>query len=183
MALLKKGATYEDLCRVPDHLVAEILDGHLYASPHPALPHVRATSVLLARLGAAFDLGDEPGGWIMLFAPELHFGNDVLVPDIAAWRRERLPSVPNVAYLTLAPDWICEVVSPATEIIDRGQKLRIYTREGVRFAWLVDPLRESLEVLALETGSLQQVEGHHGSVLVRARPFDAIEIELSALWS
>ena len=91
--------------------------------------------------------------------------------------------MPDVAYLTLAPDWICEVVSPATEIIDRGQKLRIYTCEGVAFAWFVDPLRQSLEVVALETGSLQQLEGHHGNVLVRARPFDAIELELSALWS
>lgn len=180
--LLKKGATYDDLCRVPDRFIAEILDGDLYASPRPALPHARAASVLLARLGAAFDLDDEPGGWIMLFAPELHFGNDVLVPDIAGWRRERLPSLPDVAYLTLAPDWICEVVSPATESIDRGQKLRIYTREGVAFAWFVDPLRQSLEVLALETGSLRQLEGHHGSVRVRSRPFDAIELELSALW-
>jgi len=181
--LLKKGATYEDLCRVPDRFIAEILDGDLYASPRPPLPHVRATSVLLARLGAAFDLGDEPGGWIMLFAPELHFGNDVLVPDIAGWRRERLPSLPNVAYLTLAPDWICEVVSPATEIIDRAQKLRIYAREGVAFVWLVDPLRQSLEVLAFESGNLEWIEGHHGSVRVRARPFDDIELELSALWS
>ena len=144
---------------------------------------MRATSVLLARLGAALDRGDEPGGWIMLFAPELHFGNDVLVPDIAGWRCERLPSLPNVAYLTLAPDWICEVVSPATETIDRGQKLRIYTREGVAFAWLVDPLRQSLEVLAHESGTLEQIEEHHGSARVRARPFDAIELELSALWS
>jgi Uma2 family endonuclease len=156
------------LCRVPDRFIAEILDGDLYASPRPPLPHVRATSVLLARLGAAFDLGDEPGGWIMLFAPELHFGNDVLVPDIAGWRRERLPSLPDVDYLTLAPDWICEVVSPATEIIDRGQKLRIYTREGVAFAWFVDPLRQSLEVLALESGSLEQLEEHRGSSTVRA---------------
>ena len=179
---LKKGATYEDLCGVPDHFVAEILDGDLYASPRPALPHARAAAVLLARLGAAFDLG-HPGGWIMLFAPELHFGNDVLVPDLAGWRREGLASLPNDAYLTLAPDWICEVVSPATETIDRGQKLRIYTREGVAFAWLVDPLRQSLEVLALETGNLEQIEEHNGGVRVSARPFDAIELELSALWS
>jgi Uma2 family endonuclease len=180
---LKKGATYDDLCRVPDLLIAEILDGDLYASPHPALPHARATSVLIARLGAAFDVGDEPGGWIMLFAPELHFGNDVLVPDLASWRRERLPSLPNDAYLTLAPDWICEVVSPATEAIDRGQKLRIYTRERVATAWFVDPLRQSLEVLALETGGVAQLEAHHGSVCVHARPFAAIELELSALWN
>ena len=181
--LLKKGATYDDLCRVPDRFIAEILDGDLYASQRPALPHARAASVLIANLGAAFDLDDKPGGWIMLFAPELHFGNDVLVPDIAGWRRERLPSLPDVAYLTLAPDWICEVVSPATEIIDRGQKLRIYTREGVAFAWFVDPLRQSLEALALESGAIEQIEGHHGSACVRARPFDAIELELSALWS
>ena len=181
--LLKKGATYEDLCRVPDLLIAEILDGDLYASPHPAVPHARAAGVLVARLGAAFDFGHEPGGWIMLFAPELHFGNDVLVPDLAGWRRERLPSLPDVAYLTLAPDWICEVVSPATETIDRGQKLRIYTREGVASAWFVDPLRQSLEVLALEAGGVVHIEAHHGSVRVSARPFAAIEIELSALWS
>jgi Uma2 family endonuclease len=181
--LLKKDATYDDLCRVPDRFIAEILDGDLYASPRPALPHARAASVLLARLGAAFDLDNEPGGWIMLFAPELYFGNDVLVPDIAAWRRERLPSLPDVAYLTLAPDWICEVVSPDTETIDRGQKLRIYAREGVALAWLVDPLRQSLEVLALDSGAPELIEGRHGSVRVRARPFEAIELELSALWS
>ena len=122
------------------------------------------------------------GGGGSCFA-ELHFGNDVLVPDIAGWRRERLPSLPNAAYLTLAPDWICEVVSPATETIDRGQKLRIYAREGVAHAWLVDPLRQSLEVLALEAGSLARLEEHHGDVSVRARPFDAIELELRALWS
>ena len=183
MQPLKKGATYDDLCRVPDHFVAEIFDGDLYASPRPALPHARAAGVLLARLGAAFDTGDEPGGWIMLFAPELHFGNDVLVPDIAGWRRERLPSLPHAAYLTLAPDWICEVVSPATETIDRGQKLRIYAREGVAHAWLVDPLQQSLSVLALESGSLVQIDEHHGNANVRARPFDAIELELRALWS
>jgi Uma2 family endonuclease len=119
----------------------------------------------------------------MLFAPEVHFGNDVLVPDLAGWRRERLSSLTDEAYLTLAPDWICEVVSSATETIDRGQKLRIYTREGVTSAWFVDPLRQSLEVLALESGGVVQIEAHHGSVRVSARPFAAIELELSALWS
>ena len=167
---------------MPDLLIAEILGGDLYASPHPALPHTRAATVLLAKLGAAFDFGYEPGGWIMLFAPELHFGNDVLVPDIAGWRRERLPAVPDVAYFTLAPDWVSEIVSPATETIDRGQKLRIYSREGVAFAWFVDPMRQSLEVMALDTGGVAQTEAHHGCVRVRARPFDAIELDLQALW-
>ena len=180
---LKKGATYDDLRRVPDHFVAEMFDGELYASPRPAVPHTRAASVLGAELGGPFDFGrNGPGGWLILDEPELHFGNDVLVPDLAGWRRERLPALPDAAYLTLAPDWICEVLSPSTEAIDRGQKLRIYAREGVAHAWLVDPSRQTLEVLALESGSFEQLEEHSGEAKFRARPFDAIELELRALW-
>jgi Uma2 family endonuclease len=183
MKPLKKGATYDDLRRVPEHFVAEMFDGELYASPRPAFPHARAAGVLHAKLGDSFDFGDGPGGWLIFIEPELHFGNDVLVPDLAGWRRERLSSVPNDAYLTLAPDWICEVLSPSTEYIDRGKKLRIYARENVGHAWLVDPLRQTLEVLALETGSLAQTEKYHGECTVRAVPFDAIELNLVTLWS
>lgn len=178
---LKKGATYADLARVPEHYVAEMFDGALYASPRPALPHVRAATRLAAKLDDPFDF-DGPGGWIFLAEPEVHFGNDVLVPDIAGWRRERLPALPNRAYLTLAPDWVCEVLSPSTEAIDRGQKLRIYSRERVAHAWLVDPLRQTIEVFELEAGSLTQRDQHHGDASVRARPFDAVELELRALW-
>jgi Uma2 family endonuclease len=178
---LKKGATYDDLVRVPEHYVAEMFDGELYASPRPAVPHARAAFKLAAKLDGPFDL-DGPGGWIFLPEPELHFGNDVLVPDLAGWRRERLPSLPNDAYLVLAPDWVCEVLSPSTEALDRGKKLRSYAREGVSHAWLVDPLRQSLEVLALESGMLAPVERHQGHEAVRARPFEALELELRALW-
>ena len=177
---LKKGATYDDLRRVPEHYVAEMFDGDLYASPRPAAPHARAATKLAAKLDGPFDF-DGPGGWILLAEPELHFGNDVLVPDIAGWRRERLPAVPNDDYLTLAPDWVCEVLSPSTEAIDRGRKLRIYAREGVAHAWLVDPLRQTLEVLALESGRLEPLEEHRGNASVRARPFDAFELELRVL--
>ena len=180
---LKKGATYDDLRRVPDHYVAEMFDGDLYASPRPAVPHARAATVLGTKLGDPFDSGRHgPGGWLILVEPELHFGNDVLVPDLAGWRRERLPTLPAAAYLTLAPDWICEVLSPSTEAIDRNQKLRIYAREGVAHAWLVDPLRQTLEVLALESGNFAPVAKHQGKASIRARPFDAIELELQALW-
>ena len=109
-----------------------MFDGELYASPRPAVPHARAAVALVAKLGGPFDFGRDPGGWLLLIEPELHFGNDVLVPDLAGWRRERLPSTPNEPYLTLAPDWVAEVVSPSTETIDRGRKLGIYAREGVR---------------------------------------------------
>jgi Uma2 family endonuclease len=178
---LKKGATYDDLVRVSEHYVAEMFDGDLYASPRPAVPHARAAIKLAAKLDGPFDL-DGPGGWIFLPEPELHFGNDVLVPDLAGWHRERLPSLANDAYLTLAPDWVCEVLSPSTEALDRGKKLRIYGREGVVHAWLVDPLRQSLEVLALESGMLAPIERYQGDESVRARPFDALELDLRALW-
>ena len=181
MKPLKKGATYEDLRDVPDHYVAEMFDGELYASPRPAVPHARAATVLTAKLSDPFDRSG-PGGWVLLVEPELHFGNDVLVPDLAGWRRERVPKLPADAFMTLAPDWICEVVSPSTESIDRGKKLHIYAREGIAHAWLLDPLRQTLEVLSLESGKWTELDTHEGTMIVRVPPFDAIELELGALW-
>lgn len=180
---LKTGATYDDLCDVPDNYVAEMFDGELYATPRPALRHAHAASVLGADLIGAFHRGRRgPRGWIILFEPELHFGNDVLVPDLAGWRRSRLPEVPDEPYLTLAPDWICEVLSASTETLDRTKKLRVYARERVAHAWLLDPLRHTLEVLALESGTWTRRASHEGTRKVRAEPFDAIEIELGVLW-
>src|SRR5262245_62006172 len=151
MKPLKRNATYDDLREVPDHFVAEMFDGDLYASPRPAIPHTRAASLLGAALTGPFDQGrNGPGGWLILDEPELHFGNDVLVPDIAAWRRARLAALPAAASLGLAPDWVCEVLSPSTEKLARGEKLRVYARERVEYAWLVDPSRQTLEVLALD---------------------------------
>ena len=178
---LKKGATYDDLREVPDHFVAEMFDGDLYASPRPAVPHAHAASVLGAKLGGPFHRSG-PGGWVLLDEPELHFGNDVLVPDLAGWRRTRMPRAPAEAYITLAPDWICEVLSTSTETLDRGKKLRIYAREGVAHAWLVDPLARTLEVMSLEAGRWTQRGRYDGEARVRAAPFDAIELELHALW-
>ena len=178
---LKKGATYDDLREVADHFVAEMFDGDLYAFPRPALPHANAAGSLFSEIHQPFHRKG-PDGWVILFEPELHFGRDVLVPDIAGWRRTRLPSVPPAAYLTLAPDWICEVLSTSTEAIDRGQKLRIYAREGVTRAWLVDPLAHTLEVLSLEAGQSTQLGRYEGEARVCPAPFDAIELELGALW-
>src|SRR5262249_2044305 len=151
-----------------------IFDGELYASPRPALSHAHAASVLGSKLGEPFHRSG-PGGWAILDEPELHFAKDVLVPDLAGWRRERLPRVPADAYATLAPDWVCEVLSPSSEPLDRGAKLRIYARENVSYAWLVDPLRQSLEVLSLQSGGWTPLASHEGSARVRVPPFDAIE--------
>ena len=181
--LLKIGATYDDLVAVPENMVAEMFDGELYASPRPALPHAYAASVLGGELSGPFHRGrNGPGGWWILDEPELHFGADVLVPDLAAWRHARLPAVPREAYLTVAPDWVCEVLSPATETIDRAKKLRIYAREGVAHAWLVNPLLRTLEVLSLQSQRWVLVATYEGDAIVRAEPFDAFALELGALW-
>jgi Uma2 family endonuclease len=179
--LLKKGATYDDVREAPDLHVAEILDGDLYASPHRALPHINAASVLGGQLGNAFHRHGS-GGWVILDQIEIHLGKDVLVPDLAGWRRERMPRPPPDAYLTLAPDWVCEILSPSTEALDRGKKLQRYAREGVGHVWLIEPLKQTLEWLSLVSGKWSRLAVHEGRANVRVPPFDAIELELGALW-
>src|SRR5688572_7918461 len=183
MSALKKNATYADLCAVPDNFVAEILGGELYASPRPAAPHARAAGTLFRTLGGPFEDGENgPGGWWFIVEPELHFGADVVVPDVAGWRRERMPTVPNVAYFKLAPDWLCEVLSPSTEAIDRPKKLPIYARAGVGHLWLVDPLQQTLDVLRLESQRWSLIATHEADDKVRVEPFDATELARRALW-
>lgn len=180
---MKTRATYEDLLAVPDHKVAEILDGELFVSPRPAAPHARAASVIGADIGSPFDRGrGGPGGWWVLNEPELHLGDDVLVPDLAGWRRERMPAIPNTPFFTLAPDWVCEVVSPSTEQIVRRRKQPIYAREGVSHLWFVNPLARTLEVFRLSPGGWLLGATHAGAERVRAEPFEAVELELAALW-
>jgi Uma2 family endonuclease len=179
----RRPATYEDVLAAPEHLVAEIIDGELVTSPRPAPRHADAGSGLGAVLRLAFDRGSGgPGGWRIIAEPELHLGSDVLVPDIAGWRRERLPHLPEVAYFPLAPDWICEVLSPSTAALDRGKKLRIYGREGVHHAWLVDPIAHRVEVLRRDGSDWLPITAVEGQGSIRAEPFDAIEIALTLLW-
>lgn len=179
----RKRATYEDVQAAPAHLVAQVLDGTLVTLPRPAAPHARAASTLGIDLGGPFDRQrGGPGGWHILDEPELHLGADILVPDLAGWRRERLPSIPRAAFFALAPDWVCEVLSPSTAGIDRGMKLSIYAREAVPTVWFVDPDARTLEVLCLDGATYRVHAVHHGSGRVRAVPFDAIELELAALW-
>ena len=179
----RRPATYEDLVAVPDHLVAEIVDGELYTSPRPAPRHATAATALVGALHGPFDAAHGgPGGWRILFEPELHLGNDVLVPDVAAWRRERLPNLPREAYFPIAPDWVCEVQSPSTAALDRGKKLVVYAREGVKHAWMLDPIAETLEVLRREGGHWTIVSTYVGTDVVRAEPFEALGLELTLLW-
>lgn len=176
-------ATFEDLSQVPDHKVAEILNGELIVTPRPALRHANASSGLGGLLWGPFQGGrGGPGGWWILDEPELHLTDDIVVPDLAGWRRDRLPAVPDTAHMTLAPNWVCEVLSPATERLDRSRKMRIYAREGVMHLWLLDPLVRTLEVLRLESARWVLLGTHSDTDLVHAEPFEAVEIELTALW-
>jgi len=181
---LDRPATYEDLEKVPDIMVAEIVDGELHATPRPALRHSVAGSSLGVFIGGPYHHGrGGPGGWWILDEPELHFGRNVLVPDVAGWRRERMPSMPDTAYSTVPPDWVCEVLSPSTASLDRVKKLAIYAREGVAFAWLVDPIARTLEVMRLGAGHWVLLSAHSGSEVVRAGPFIEIELPLTSLWA
>jgi Uma2 family endonuclease len=179
----RRTATYNDLLQVPAHLVAEILDGELYASPRPAPRHANASSGLGGELRRPFHSGrGGPGGWYILDEPELHLGPDVAVQDLAGWRRERLPRLPDEAFFSLAPDWVCEVISPSTAAIDRVKKLTIYARESVAHAWLIDPIVRTLEVLRLESQRWVIAGTWSGYDVLRAEPFAAIELDLTLLW-
>lgn len=178
-----KRATYEDLRDLPDYVVGEIVNGELHISPRPALPHARAAGRIAGDLDGPFDRGrNGPGGWIILPEPELHLGPDVVVPDIAGWRRERPPDL-TAAFASLPPDWLCEVLSPGTVRFDRAEKLAVYARAGVHHVWLVDPLAQLLEVLALDSGTWRIIATHTGNAVIPAVPFDAIELELAAFWA
>lgn len=176
-------ATYEDLRALPDHLTGELIDGELFVSPRPAGPHTFAASNLGYELIGPFQRGrGGPGGWWIVDEPELHFVEDVLIPDVAGWRQERMAVFPADPYVTLAPDWVCEVLSPSTAVLDRKLKLRVYAREQVKHVWLVDPLLKSLEVLRLEQKRWVLVDTFSGAERIRCEPFDAVELDLSGLW-
>ena len=176
-------ATYQDVLDTPAHRVAEIVDGTLYTHPRPAMPHVLASSALGNDLGNPFQFGrGGPGGWWIIDEPELHLGEDILVPDLAGWRRERMPDYPETAYVTLPPDWVCEVLSASTRRLDLQEKRPVYAREGVGHLWLVDPADRTLDAFELHEGQWLLIASAKDDDPVNIRPFDAITFSLGDLW-
>jgi Uma2 family endonuclease len=178
---------YEAYLRVPEHQHAEIVNGTLYVMSRPAPRHTDAASMLGAELIGPFRRGrGGPGGWWILDEPELQLvPKEPVIPDLAGWRVERMPRLPDTACFTLVPDWVCEVLSRSTEKLDRDEKLPYYAAHGVRYVWLLDPIDRRLEVFSLNTDTKRwrEVRIHQGDATVRAEPFDAIELDLGALWS
>lgn len=177
-------ADYRDILAAPANLVAELVDGELHTQPRPAPRHSRAGSSLGGRLMQPFDDGHGgPGGWWILDEPECHLGPDVLVPDLAGWRRSRMPTLPETAWFELPPDWICEILSPRTARLDRVRKLPIYARHGVAHAWLIDPDQRTLEAYQLTGAQWLLIASHAEDEVVRVPPFDAVDLPLDKLWA
>ena len=177
---------YAQLEALPERLTGEIINGQLYTQPRPAGPHASAGSILQIEIGAPYDRGrGGPGGWRIIIEPELHFVRDtqVLVPDIAGWRRERLPIIPRDQRFEVVPDWICEILSPSTARKDRTRKMPLYARYGVAWLWLVDPLARTLEAFALEQGRWVVIGQYGDQIEANIPPFQEIALQLVDLWA
>jgi len=181
-SLVRTHATYEDLLRLSAEPVAEIVDGALYTSPRPSIRNAVSALALSAALGGTYQLGRTRSGWWFFFEPELQLADDVLVPDLAGWRRERLPRPPETAAIDLPPDWVCEVLSPETETFDRASKLPAYARHGIGHTWLVSPAKRSLEVLRCEGGRFWSCGSFTRDSVVQVEPFAAVRLDLLLLW-
>ncbi|MEZ4390517.1 MAG: Uma2 family endonuclease [Polyangiales bacterium] len=173
----------------PETLVAEVIDGELSLLPRPRPRHANAATRLARRLGGFFDpIDDEPGGWVILAEPELRLGPgpDIVAPDLAGWRRPRFPenaledNAP--AFLSVAPDWVCEVLSPSTQSLDRGRKMRVYRREGIAHLWYLDPEARTVEVYRLERGRYALLDTYEDDAVIRAEPFESADLALASLW-
>jgi Uma2 family endonuclease len=169
-------ATYADIEALPPHVVGEILIGRLVTHPRPTPRHIMTGSAVSGILSGPYQFGDDgPGRWVFAAQPELHLGLHVTVPDIAGWRRKRLtPAVADKAYFDIAPDWICELLSPSTERYDKGDKRRICATYGVPHLWHLDPPARTLEVFLLQEQSWLLTHTFVDQDEVSAPPFDAI---------
>ena len=180
----QRKAVYEDLFHIPETMTGEIINGELVVTPRPSRRHTSTASRLGYELGPPFEFGrgDGPGGWIIIDEPEISFDEDILVPDLAGWRKERFPLEEPHNWISVAPDWVCEILSPSTAQSDRAEKMPIYAAHQVAYLWLIDPNLKTLEIFQLESGRWVIVGIHAKTARVRAEPFGQLELDLGLLW-
>lgn len=175
-------AAFEALGETPGRTV-ELVRGELVVQPRPMGPHVEAAMMLGSLLVPVYRLGrGGPGGWVILGELDIVFVDEIRVPDVVGWRRERYERPEKGPHLVV-PDWLCEVLSPGTAKGDRTEKLPLYARAGVRHVWIVDPALQTLEVFELRDGVYALVSVASGNAVVRPVPFDAVDFELGLLWA
>lgn len=176
---------YESLEALPEGVTGEILNGQLHTHPRPAGAHVNVGSMLGAELIGPFHKGNEgPGGWWIFDDPEVHFMQDVevAVPDLAGWRRERMPYFPEDHRFEVVPGWICEISSPSTAGRDRKVKMPLYAYYDVQYIWLIDPARRTLEAYRFEAGAWIETDRFADADQVTAPPFEAVSLDLETFW-
>jgi Uma2 family endonuclease len=180
----KKKANYDDLFNIPENMTGEIINGELVVTPRPSKGHALASSYLGGEVIPPYchGRGGGPGGWVILDEPEIKFGENIIVPDLAGWRRERFPVNEEQNWVSVCPNWICEVLSHSTARMDRVQKMRIFAKHEVGHVWLLDPVLMTLEVFRLESGRWSLLDAFSENDKVRAEPFQEIEIDLNVLW-
>jgi Uma2 family endonuclease len=180
----KKKVSYDDLYSIPENMTGEIIDGELIVTPRPSPKHSYTASTLVGEIVPPyrFGRGGGPGGWIILYEPEIMLGEQLLVPDFAGWRKERFPGVPKENWLSVPPDWVCEILSPNTARLDRVRKMPVYAQYQVAYLWLIDPVEKTLEAYRLESGKWLLLSSFAEDDRVCAEPFQEIEIELGNLW-
>jgi len=179
----KKPADYQDLFDIPENMTGEIIAGELVVSPRPSRRHLYTGSALGVQIGPAFRSGgSSPGGWVILDEPEVAFGENILVPDMAGWRKERFPVEEPHNWISAAPDWVCEILSARSASIDRARKMPIYASHQVMHAWLIDPVIKTLEVFRLDVDKWLLLAVYAGDAKVRVEPFTDVELDLGNLW-
>jgi Uma2 family endonuclease len=180
----KRQPTYQDLRALPEDVRAEIIAGEISTLPSPRPRHSKSQGALRNFIGGPYDDDDGyggPGGWWIFIEVDIQLGPDVVRPDLAGWRRARLPQ-PDVRPITVAPDWICEVLSPANEAHDRVTKRRIYAEHGVAHYWIVDPDARTLEALTLENGRWVDAGSFDDQAQARIAPFTEVMLPVGRLF-
>jgi Uma2 family endonuclease len=179
-------ASWADLVEAPDDgRVWEVLGGSLEAQPRPRPAHSRAQARVAGELSGPFDQGrGGPGGWWLLIEPDVEFEvHEIVVPDVAGWRRERMSVLPAERPIRTRPDWTCEVLSPSNRRRDRGRKADLYLRAGVPHYWIVDPDERMLEAFEAKAGAWVRLGAWSDGDTLRIPPFEAIELDVGGLFT